>query len=84
MIVQIEKGDIWMASQVMEMEVDRVEGMLMVKQKNSFCSFCCVGFQSPGVLVSSRVVAVIPSSVKECQQCEGGEVLLPPAGAAGH
>ena len=32
----MQKGDIVMASQVMEM--DTVEGMLIVKQKNFFCS----------------------------------------------
>ena len=37
----MQKGDIVMASQVMEM--DTVEGMLIVKQKNFFCS---VGFRS--------------------------------------
>ena len=45
----MQKGDIVMASQVMEM--DTVEGMLIVKQKNFFCS---VGFRSPGGLAEHQ------------------------------
>eukprot|EP00090_Calanus_glacialis_P008453 TRINITY_DN16803_c0_g1_i1.p1 TRINITY_DN16803_c0_g1~~TRINITY_DN16803_c0_g1_i1.p1 ORF type:complete len:987 (-),score=378.79 TRINITY_DN16803_c0_g1_i1:278-3136(-) len=50
----IQEGDILMASRVMELDVDKVEGMLMVKQKNVFCPFCSVGFRSPGGLADHQ------------------------------
>merc|ERR1719339_829968 len=38
----------------MELDVDKMDGMLMVKQKKVFCPFCSVGFRSPGGLADHQ------------------------------
>jgi len=51
----MQDGDnVVMASQILEVEVDKEEGMTMVKQKNVFCPFCSVGFKSPAGLAEHQ------------------------------
>merc|ERR1719318_1621627 len=56
----MQEGVTVMASQLMEMDVDKAEEMMMVKQKNVYCPYCNVGFRSSKECLLSLLQCWVP------------------------